>query len=729
MRQDLEQVALEEKPRTRNAKKPRRIWLDQTGQMSIFVALIFQILFIFFAMVINVGLIVHDKINLQNAVDLGAFYGAQRQAELLDEIAHINYQIRQDYKLLTWRYRVLGTLGRHANYSRIVPVMKPANSPVLPDQPQGYQYANSFISAGQTIANATEPPVVCVANEYWQEFGKGSKKVENYCYQNYGTLTPGIPAGNYISPWLAINASYPSFIKASQNLFAQSCNMAAPLNWAFTVQMLYAYRQAVAIRKMMLWSLRRNLISPQFTDIDNASVEDGIRKTVTKNLTLANANNVEAFETINGFTQGGCDANDGEFMMPEIRIAPLLQFMFTHGAGGVAGCSFDIKFHTQYQDIDAIDAAARKNWDADGILTQNSQGEPEPKNPLHSSLGFEKNPWCMGYVGVKAKTRPRKPFAPFGAPIQLEARAFAQPFGGRIGPWYTNRWPHGAAASDPSEKNRIDKLTTPRLNPAGGPIAYSLANLPNFSRFPGDTLGLESQLAQSGERHIFSKMQTGPKLSLLYYAGFKTIPTTGDPVIWAADVKDNEQLDKTPFAEFRLAELSAIEPDLFDATYYSIDPAYFLNYHQRHMAHPERFQLAPIYGQKTQPISDLGSRLDNPGLNFYQIDQEIDDANKKNGIDPTVLAAMPYPIRDWSHLMTGWAPNQVVKYDFPDSRFGKCEQSAVTTAMIPGKCAVGGRVGYSVRIVSREHLLFDDWKIGGDGEGAGGILNKPPLSF
>ena len=80
--------------------------------MSVFIALIFQVLFVFFAMVVNIGMVVHDKINLQNAVDLGAFYGAQRQAEILNEIAHVNYQIRQDYKLLAWRYRVIGTLGR-----------------------------------------------------------------------------------------------------------------------------------------------------------------------------------------------------------------------------------------------------------------------------------------------------------------------------------------------------------------------------------------------------------------------------------------------------------------------------------------------------------------------------------------------------------------------------------------------------------------------------------------
>ena len=45
--------------------KPLSKRKGQSGQMAIFVALIFQVLFVFFAMAINIGLVVHDKINLQ----------------------------------------------------------------------------------------------------------------------------------------------------------------------------------------------------------------------------------------------------------------------------------------------------------------------------------------------------------------------------------------------------------------------------------------------------------------------------------------------------------------------------------------------------------------------------------------------------------------------------------------------------------------------------------------
>lgn len=62
-------------------------------------------------MIVNVGLLVHHKINLQNSVDLAAYYGAMRQAEMLNAMSHVNYQIRQSWKLAAWRYRMFGAGG------------------------------------------------------------------------------------------------------------------------------------------------------------------------------------------------------------------------------------------------------------------------------------------------------------------------------------------------------------------------------------------------------------------------------------------------------------------------------------------------------------------------------------------------------------------------------------------------------------------------------------------
>ena len=73
---------------------------NERGQAAIFIALMFNVLFVFFAMAINVALVVHDKINLQNSADLAAYYAASKEAELFNVMAHENYAIRQSWKVL-----------------------------------------------------------------------------------------------------------------------------------------------------------------------------------------------------------------------------------------------------------------------------------------------------------------------------------------------------------------------------------------------------------------------------------------------------------------------------------------------------------------------------------------------------------------------------------------------------------------------------------------------------
>src|SRR5262249_28167360 len=63
------------------------------------------------------------------------------------------------------------------------------------------------------------------------------------------------------------------------------------------------------------------------------------------------------------------------------------------------------------------------------------------------TLGVEKNPWYMVYIGAKASTSPREVFFPMAGAVGMTARAYAKPFGGRIGPWYGDHWDSGAATS------------------------------------------------------------------------------------------------------------------------------------------------------------------------------------------------------------------------------------------------------------------------------------------
>ena len=64
--------------------------------------------------------------------------------------------------------------------------------------------------------------------------------------------------------------------------------------------------------------------------------------------------------------------------------------------------------------------------------------------------------------------------------------------------------------------------------------------------------------------------------------------------------------------------------------------------------------------------------------------------------------------------------------------FGKCnnDDDDVVENMreaIPGSCALGGRTGYSVKLISKKYLEANDLNLGGSAGGTGSIENPPPF--
>lgn len=726
---------------------------NELGQMSIFLALVFQVLFVFFAMVINIGLLVHDKINLQNSVDLGAYYAAQKQAEILNEIAHLNYQIRQDYKLLAWRYWVLGTIGRNGGSG----VQQPPPHVSAPGTDPG-EVVKRYSSGG--AAPQEEVPVACLANPYWWEFAGltlGMPPNENYCWHPYNWVSTSIAKPSVPStPATGGYNAYASFTaQMGRDNYTVSCEKASPMSWAFVAAIMTNYKYSISYRKRAIKKLTENLVSSDPLDRDGNSIRQGVLLTIEKNLTESNRAGFDpnSVQILNGHSRGGCDGGSrpGENTITEILTAPGMYFALLGRTG--ASCNFTIRFQLEH----GLIAGAGGNiniWDPPPQATLRNMVSGEPSNAnddFHSSLGFEKNPWCMSYVGVKATTRSRKPFAPFGQPSTLEARAFAQPFGGRIGPWYGKRWDRAAQTSispappaaapgagdmnpHPSQMgDRTDPMTSPRLVPGAGGYQYSAFTIPNYSRFPGDRLGLRSSRAQAAARHYFRTIittapaggQGDPRLRLNWFYNFGQFPNSGDSLAFDAVAQAAAGAMPAPLQHFRKVEMAAVAPDLFDLTYYSIDPAADENYVTPARNNPAR------YGSGSQrPVGDLGAREDVADMRASDIETQIEAAMSPNvtdsGVDPTLRPVLFWLVRSWKHLLNGWAPHRVTTFTFPTDRFGKCQDGgeAVPGVMIPGKCTVGGRVGYSVRLISRDHLN-GPWQIGGAGVGAQTIKNAP----
>ncbi|CAN5724784.1 hypothetical protein BH10BDE1_BH10BDE1_29700 [soil metagenome] len=733
--------------------------------MSIFLALVFQVLFVFFAMVINIGLLVHDKINLQNSVDLGAYYAAQKQAEILNEIAHLNYEIRQDYKLLAWRYWVLGTLGRSGQPTPATAQPQPAAGGIFADAPRRYSPSNPG-------AGIEEVPVACLANPFWWEFAilsRGAPPNENYCWHPYNWTSPTIPIPTVPSTPATMGVNIFARRLAQQSLqnYTQSCNAASPLSWAFVATILTQYKYSIAYKKKAIRKLRENLVSASPVDRDGRAIRDGVIQTIKKNLTESNQQSFDptAVQMLNGLSKGGCEAGNsiypGAMTMPEILTAPGLYFAALTGTGDV--CQFDIAFQVEINKI--ANPPGVGAWDPDGSLRNQVAGEPGDDDEYHSSLGFEKNPWCMAYMGVKAGTSPRKPFAPFGKSVNLFARAFAQPFGGRIGPWYAKKWTRASPTSDSpappaaapaaanapvmmnpaaGQQDRTDPLTSPRKMPGAGGYVYSSYTIPNYSRYPGDRLGMRSMLAQASARTYLSagnvRLQqpangnnpgdfSDGRVRLNWFYGYSMMNTTGDSLAFDDPAATNNGAIPIQVARFRETEITAVAPDLFDITYYSIDPTADLNYVALARSNPAR------YGINGVPMGDLGSRENIPDMRQRNVSTQVTSATT-GGIPNNLLPNIYWVVRDWKHLLTSWAPNRAANFNFPTDRFGKCAGDAIQGVPIPGRCVAGGRVGYSVRLIAREHLnagsAFDTsglpgWNIGGDGVAPGPILNPPGL--
>ncbi len=694
---------------TRKKKLTLRGLDNQDGQIAIFIALIFQIMFIFFAMLINVGLIVHDKINLQNSVDLAAYYGAERQAELLNKIAHINYQIRQEYKLLAWRQRILGTYAYNA---------------------LTYNFPNPW---PPDILDTTSP-AICVDHAGWTEVLQKDPTAATDNCKKVDQFKPSVPQYDVITTWLGIHAALVNYYETVAQTAISECNGMGPLNWQTASLWFLEYKQSVQMRADMIRAIARNLSLPanRFLDIHNLPISVGVQKTYLKNLTEANlvsvasksadaVNKASDFTFINGLSIGECETevNDNPRWLHENQISPQLLYL-----DGVvippSGCQTVVKFVASPPANIAASPLFLSNGPAEGLLLKIVAGEPGVgiHNMPYSSLGFEKNPWCMAYVGVKAMTRPRKPFAPFGKPVTLVARAFASPFGGRIGPWNKSTWPSGNLESegqliDPLAVARTEERPAiPNVNPPMQPSDLIQTPIPNYSRYPGDQLGLASMLVKAfyGRQMLFSNlpvqgMQISGTYPLASYSHFM-LETNTDSLAQSFVTAPPSPANAV---RLRAAEISAVAPDLFDLTYYSIDADFYGMY----------------FDPKVDKESDVGSGPISQGFNIHD---QMKTAN--NSLIPSSVPVVNWLTPNLDYLLTGWIQGRVGDYGPYPAQFASCSvhpQYGQGWPPTPGFCVVGGRTGYSVRIMARKYLqkTSPPLELGGPGI-VGKILNPLP---
>lgn len=710
---------------------------NNRGQVAIFIALIFPVLFLFFAMIINVGLLVHHKINLQNSVDIAAYYGAAKQAEMLNAIAHTNYQIRQSWKLLSWRYRQLGTAGDYSlhPYNKI-------SRQIASDDYDGYP---------QDLTGAEkdyyEAPAFCVTYVPFHPM-PGSESTCKY-QSSLRTINLFRPPP-VIAGFLSLNASISSAATAALNSANERCRYVGQFNYFLLGEFLVAFNRDQGERKQLINMLSRGVSeSPDnFREINGEHASEGIRATLENNLTETNkakGSNLK-LTIINGLGQEGCNAvgqsaTQAAKWLSEIKIAPAFAFMDSECNG--------LKIDPKAKELGNERQVTMPFYD-NGVLAQQitnlSQFIGQREAPYNSSVGFEKNPWCMAYVGVKAETTPNIPFMPLNG-VKLKAQAFAKPFGGKIGPWYNAVWSSGSPQSNGGK--RTDPLLPTRLSDKGQVANYQdPSRAPNYSRYVGDKSGMKSRavLGQWG-RAIYnldttwSNRPTNLALDSLPLDSKKSdepnfnhwnhlqdefnTKKTGDILAW-----DNEQ---DAYPRMRSLELAAILPDQFDLTYYSIEPDFYQNYYKK--INDGYIQKVPGFKYLVRP--DLGVRMGNKNYTEYSVREQYKALEFVKTDNPQIPEPkvdfdkkLLYVALDVSQVLTSWVGKNLKDYSLDTDRFGKCltkpTKSGNAYVATSGDCIIGGRTGYSVKMVSSDYLYSEDLDLGGEGTSPGRIINPPP---
>lgn len=159
---------------------------NQRGQASIFMALFISTMILLFAFTTNIGMLVHAKINLQNAADAAAYAGAAVQARQLTSVAYLNYEMRRALKefmfLATVRsqYSAMPCFPRDAS-GRPPEYAGPSQCTPLPgNERHDFRFYDPREGNNESLSAAPFIPTTCIIFE----------TENNYCQK---AKVPGIP--------------------------------------------------------------------------------------------------------------------------------------------------------------------------------------------------------------------------------------------------------------------------------------------------------------------------------------------------------------------------------------------------------------------------------------------------------------------------------------------------------------------------------------------------------
>lgn len=428
------------------------------------------------AFIINIGLFVKAKINLQNAVDAAAFSGAAVQARQLTNIAYLNWEMRNNYKEWLFKYYVLGQLGS----LKAVAAGK-SRYPLERSTSPGASISTDFTL--QTIPTVPPGPGVpvnlcigCIgANVAYDKYNMGSICIHNSAETDICPqfVIPGLPRFPAIGV-AGISEIHETFVTNLVEAKSKNCsvrskdNFNAALTWAFGegkiplpggTPAIFAAQRAGAWPKAVELGMRmRNLemivnLPPKgpITSANAPELTGGAGADFSYNERPYKAF-MSAYRNLGGgkYKEQGKDELSQQFKLTE--LAPnskdfdretLSGFLIPQNSVG------DLALKKYYLDLQAMPLNLATMFSTfttttseigDGITSEGTCGISKTAMPVPGFiLGFVKNPAIMTYYAVKGESKFIGLFSPFRGTsnengVPLVAYASAKPFGGRIGP-------------------------------------------------------------------------------------------------------------------------------------------------------------------------------------------------------------------------------------------------------------------------------------------------------
>jgi hypothetical protein len=391
-------------------QRPKLVRSNRRGQASVMIGMMMMTFLLFFTFVVNTGMLVHAKINLQNAADLAAYAGAATQARQLNTISYLNYEMRRQYKKFLFRYYVMGNVAQ-------------SGFPTAAGAKSGHTW-----TPGPGGPNY-DTPAVCLI------FNSG----DNYCQLGKLPHIEGTPT----SPTDLINQTLNEQLAALEGIRQANCGKIAQANvdvlllWLYntdpTLQNLPASLQdndskgIVGVTSAVsqgLGLVPRNIILREriktMQGYVNESAMTGVSKSIADGLKTS-TDPVSSERTIQAFYSAydtlGPNIFDDEYVQMD-ELVP---------QGGNGSNLLGLNDIQSSFDAYAIGYNNPGNGDCTAILL------PVPVKNV--PVGVEKDPTILTYYAVRLKARAKVMFSPFGD-MDIKAYAAARPFGSRIGPPY-----------------------------------------------------------------------------------------------------------------------------------------------------------------------------------------------------------------------------------------------------------------------------------------------------